>query len=230
MNPYEILGVDPTSSIVEIKRAYRVAARQHHPDRATDDLGAGDRMRAINQAWEVLQDPVRRATLDAALGFDGAWERAETRAERVRRERRNRLQRERRARQRAAREAEIRAQEAQARARAGRHGPTFDDPRWPSIEPGDLAVRANRQTVVNDDVRASVHVAEGGGLVINGDVGGHVAIRRDGRAVINGDVGGAIHLAEGSAVVVNGDVSGAVHVAESGGCSITIVGDFNSWG
>jgi formylmethanofuran dehydrogenase subunit C len=80
--------------------------------------------------------------------------------------------------------------------------------------------------VVNDDVRGSIHVAEGGTVVVNGDVGGHVAVR-GGRAVINGDVGGAVH-AHCASIVVNG-TAGSQVITSGGGCSITIAGDL-TWG
>jgi curved DNA-binding protein CbpA len=62
---YEVLGVAPSASAAEIKRAYRRQARQHHPDVA----GNGDAaMRALNRAWETLGDPARRRAYDRTLG------------------------------------------------------------------------------------------------------------------------------------------------------------------
>ena len=63
---YEVLGVDPDATTDEIQRAYRVLARQHHPDVAPDADRAT--MAAINAAWAVLGDAGRRRTYDAALG------------------------------------------------------------------------------------------------------------------------------------------------------------------
>lgn len=64
-NHYELLGVDPGADAEEIQRAYRLLARRHHPDVAP----AGDQatMAAINDAWAVLSDPVRRRHYDASL-------------------------------------------------------------------------------------------------------------------------------------------------------------------
>jgi hypothetical protein len=63
---YELLGVDQDASPEDIQRAYRFLARRHHPDVAPEaDRGA---MAAINGAWAVLRDPVRRRNYDAGLG------------------------------------------------------------------------------------------------------------------------------------------------------------------
>lgn len=63
---YEVLGVAPDASTEEIQRAYRLLARRHHPDVAPDADRAT--MAAINGAWAVLADPVRRRDYDAGLG------------------------------------------------------------------------------------------------------------------------------------------------------------------
>ena len=66
MTHYEVLGVLPSASAAEIKRAYRLQARRHHPDVS----GADDAtMQALNQAWGTLGDPVRREAYDSALGI-----------------------------------------------------------------------------------------------------------------------------------------------------------------
>ena len=62
---YELLGVEPEASAEEIQRAYRHLARRHHPDVAPDADRAT--MAAINGAWAVLSDPVRRRSYDAGL-------------------------------------------------------------------------------------------------------------------------------------------------------------------
>jgi DnaJ domain len=63
---YEVLGVSPSASAAEIKQAYRLQARRHHPDVG----GSGDApMQALNQAWATLGDPARRRAYDRALGL-----------------------------------------------------------------------------------------------------------------------------------------------------------------
>src|SRR5580698_605334 len=61
---YDILGVAPDASGEEIKRAYRALARQHHPDVAHDKSKAEHRFKEINEAYEVLSDPDKRAQYD----------------------------------------------------------------------------------------------------------------------------------------------------------------------
>lgn len=59
---YQALGIQPTATPDEIKRAYRKLAAKHHPDKATGDH---ERMARITVAYEVLSDPERRANYDA---------------------------------------------------------------------------------------------------------------------------------------------------------------------
>lgn len=61
---YEILGVARDADQQEIKRAYRKLAQKHHPDKNPDDPNAEDRFKAINEAYEVLGDPDKRAKYD----------------------------------------------------------------------------------------------------------------------------------------------------------------------
>jgi molecular chaperone DnaJ len=61
---YEILGVARNASGDEIKQAYRALARRHHPDVAQDKSKAEHRFREINEAYEVLSDPNKRAQYD----------------------------------------------------------------------------------------------------------------------------------------------------------------------
>ena len=58
---YATLGVEPTATLDEIKRAYRRAAKHAHPDQG----GNTERMQALNAAKEVLFDAGRRARYDA---------------------------------------------------------------------------------------------------------------------------------------------------------------------
>lgn len=60
---YATLGVERGASEDEIKRAFRKLARKHHPDvsKATD---AAARMQELNEAYDVLRDPEKRAAYD----------------------------------------------------------------------------------------------------------------------------------------------------------------------
>ncbi len=60
---YEILGVSPDATHEEIRAAYRRLARRYHPDSAE---GGGDpkQFQLVQEAWEVLSDPDRRAAYD----------------------------------------------------------------------------------------------------------------------------------------------------------------------
>jgi hypothetical protein len=60
---YDVLGVAPAASPAEVRQAYLDLARQHHPDRRGGDAAL---MRAVNEAWATLGDPLRRAEYDRA--------------------------------------------------------------------------------------------------------------------------------------------------------------------
>jgi hypothetical protein len=62
-DPYAVLGVPATATQIEIRTAYRAAARRLHPDAGGS---AGD-MQRLNVAWHVLQDPGRRAAYDRSV-------------------------------------------------------------------------------------------------------------------------------------------------------------------
>ena len=62
---YDILGVAADAGADEIKRAYRQLARRYHPDISGDDRGAA--FLELARAYEVLSDPGRRRSYDAAL-------------------------------------------------------------------------------------------------------------------------------------------------------------------
>lgn len=67
---YEVLGVHVSASRETIRQAYREQARRHHPDARTpqDNAGQGNSMAAVNAAWEVLGDPLRRRAYDVEIG------------------------------------------------------------------------------------------------------------------------------------------------------------------
>ena len=64
-DPYKVLQVDPEAEDEVIEAAYRRLAKKYHPDVAPGP-DAQDRMVRINQAWEMLKEPVRRAAVDRA--------------------------------------------------------------------------------------------------------------------------------------------------------------------
>ncbi len=74
---YEILGVSKSATDSDIKRAFRKLAFQYHPDHNKDD-SATERFKEINEAYEVLSDPVKRENYNRfghagegfAQGFD----------------------------------------------------------------------------------------------------------------------------------------------------------------
>jgi curved DNA-binding protein len=66
---YKILGVPRGSGEAEIKKAYRKLAMRYHPDRNPGDKQAEDRFKEINEAYQVLSDPQKRARYDQ-LGED----------------------------------------------------------------------------------------------------------------------------------------------------------------
>ncbi len=61
---YELLGVGRDATPEEIKKAYRRAAREHHPDANQGDPAAEARFKEVSVAYEVLSDPEKRSQYD----------------------------------------------------------------------------------------------------------------------------------------------------------------------
>ncbi|HEX4411801.1 MAG TPA: molecular chaperone DnaJ [Xanthobacteraceae bacterium] len=61
---YESLSIERTATEVDVKTAFRKQAMQCHPDRNPGDKDAEHRFKEINEAYEVLKDPDKRAAYD----------------------------------------------------------------------------------------------------------------------------------------------------------------------
>lgn len=71
---YEILGVSRTASEQDMKSAFRKLAKECHPDRNPGDKAAEQRFKDLNEAYEALKDPQKRAAYDqfGHAAFDGS--------------------------------------------------------------------------------------------------------------------------------------------------------------
>ena len=65
-DPYAILGLTRDCSEADIREAYRALARLHHPDLNPGDPAAVAHTQALNAAYEILRDPMRRRAHDRA--------------------------------------------------------------------------------------------------------------------------------------------------------------------
>ena len=61
---YDVLGVERTSDDGELKSAFRKLAMKWHPDRNPSDKSCEVRFKEINEAYEILKDPDKRAAYD----------------------------------------------------------------------------------------------------------------------------------------------------------------------
>lgn len=60
---YAALGLRPSATLADIKKAFRQQAAIHHPDR-NSALDAAARFRLVQTAYEVLSDPTKRKAYD----------------------------------------------------------------------------------------------------------------------------------------------------------------------
>ena len=65
MNPYQVLGVSQTDDEDAIKKAYRKAAKECHPDTHPGDRRAEERFKEIGEAYQILGDKQKRKEYDA---------------------------------------------------------------------------------------------------------------------------------------------------------------------
>lgn len=82
-DPYEILGVGPSASAADIKRAFRILARERHPDVLKNDPWAEEEFKTITVAYDILSNERTRAQYDRGeidgLGTKragGGWQRS----------------------------------------------------------------------------------------------------------------------------------------------------------
>lgn len=67
---YDILGVEPTATDVELKKAYRKQAIKCHPDKNGNDPDAAAKFQELGEAYGILQDKEKRALYDE-MGVEG---------------------------------------------------------------------------------------------------------------------------------------------------------------
>ncbi len=71
---YEVLAIDRSATDKEIKSAFRKLAKEYHPDRNPNDENAEQNFKEVNEAYEILKDPQKRAAYDqfGHAAFDGS--------------------------------------------------------------------------------------------------------------------------------------------------------------
>jgi curved DNA-binding protein CbpA len=69
-NYYDLLGVHPSASPIEIRRAYRELSKKYHPDTTTLPMAiATANFQVLNEAYAVASNPERRLAYDKEIGY-----------------------------------------------------------------------------------------------------------------------------------------------------------------
>ncbi len=69
-NYYDRLGIHPSASAVEIRRAYRELSKKYHPDTTILPTAlATVEFQALNEAYAAISNPERRAAYDLTIGY-----------------------------------------------------------------------------------------------------------------------------------------------------------------
>jgi curved DNA-binding protein CbpA len=67
---YTLLGLHPSASVIDIRRAYRELSKQYHPDTTElPDTVATAKFQEINEAYATLSHPERRLSYDLKIGY-----------------------------------------------------------------------------------------------------------------------------------------------------------------
>lgn len=72
-DPYEVLGVSRDANDADIKKAYHKLVLKYHPDRNSGDKTAEEKFKEVNNAFDILKDPQKRAAYDrfGSAAFSG---------------------------------------------------------------------------------------------------------------------------------------------------------------
>lgn len=71
---YKVLGVERSAGADDVRKAYRKLAMRYHPDRNPGDKAAEEQFKEINEAYQVLSDPQKRARYDQLGSAYSNWQ------------------------------------------------------------------------------------------------------------------------------------------------------------
>lgn len=71
MDPYKVLGIDRNASENDIKKAYHKLVMQYHPDKNPGNKQAEEKFKEVNNAYDILKDPVKKQNFDQFGSADG---------------------------------------------------------------------------------------------------------------------------------------------------------------